>query len=215
MKKYLKPTLKFIGVFAIFFVIIFSLLNIGAIIPRIRFYAKYLTNKQSSSQFSETQIEPVQNQDQNQSTNNNSTTQNYAENHLIIPKLNMDVPIIWNVSDKDLMDQLLHGVVHYNGTALPDQDGNIFIMGHSSYYWLGPYSSIFSMIDKLNPGDQVGIMYQEHFYIYTVENKMVVKPDRVDLMKNSDRNMLTLMTCVPIGTAWNRLIIQANLTSII
>jgi sortase (surface protein transpeptidase) len=44
---------------------------------------------------------------------------------------------------------------------------------------------------------------------------MVVKPNRVDLLQSSDHNMLTLMTCVPVGTAWNRLIIQAGLVSII
>ena len=68
-----------------------------------------------------------------------------TDNRLIIPKIGKSIPIQemstdqlegenWNELEKQIQEGLRNGVVHYPGTAKPDQFGNFFITGHSSYY---------------------------------------------------------------------------------
>ncbi|EKD56307.1 MAG: sortase family protein [uncultured bacterium] len=136
-------------------------------------------------------------------------------NYLIIPKIPVKAPIIWNVApDQDLMlKRLQDGLVHYNGTALPDgESGNIFVSGHSSYYWWdkGNYKTIFANLDKLNNGDEIALAYNDKVYVYKVIDKVVVKPEQVEVLDQTDKPILSLMTCVPLGTNLKRLIVKAE-----
>lgn len=130
---------------------------------------------------------------------------------LIIPKIGVDVPISWNVSDNMLQEKLLEGAVHSKGTAYPGQKGNIFITGHSSYYsWsTSPYKDIFALLDKLDIGDKIYIQYNNTSFAYEVTESKVVSPQNIEVMEQSNDYRLTLMTCVPIGTNLNRLIITS------
>lgn len=131
---------------------------------------------------------------------------------LEIPKINVDAPITWNVDEAGLKQKLLEGVVHSKGTGLPGEPGNVFITGHSSYYsWVSsPYKDIFALLDKLSVGDKIFIKYQSAALGYTVSNIQVVSPSNVSVMDSTDGRVLSLMTCVPVGTNINRLIVTAT-----
>lgn len=134
-----------------------------------------------------------------------------SEARIVIPKIGVDAPISWNVTDTDMKTKLLEGVAHSEGTALPGAIGNIFITGHSSYYsWVdSPYKDVFALLDKLDSGDKVYIKYSSDIFTYDVQSSKVVAPSDVSVMDQGNQKTLTLMTCVPIGTNLNRLVITA------
>lgn len=147
-----------------------------------------------------------------------------SDNEMIINKLGIRTPIVWDVptDDATLMDNLKHGVVHYNGTSKPgelaqDGKGNIFIAGHSSYYWWddGNYKTVFANLDGLTNGDEIVIKYKDYYFLYKVIDKKVVNPSDVGVLaQNTDKPVLTLMTCVPVGTDAQRLIVTSELVGV-
>lgn len=135
-----------------------------------------------------------------------------AENQLFIPKIDVLANIVWNIPEKDIVANLHKGVVHYDQSAFPGEKGTVFITGHSSYYWWskGPYDAIFALLNRLEKGDEIAINYKNTIYIYQVSESFVVSPYQVEVMKSSsEKKSLTLMTCVPVGTNFRRLIINA------
>ena len=134
------------------------------------------------------------------------------DNHLIIPKLDINVPITWNVPADNNLPALENGVAHYAGTAHPGEIGNVFIFGHSSYYWWnkGSYKEIFANLDQLQVGDKIYATFQGQAYTYTVTEKKVVKPTQTEVLNQTHDRIISLMTCVPVGTTLNRLVVIAQ-----
>lgn len=134
-----------------------------------------------------------------------------TNNTLSIPKISVNAPITWQVSENEILTKLQSGVASYAGTAMPGEQGNVFIFGHSSYYlWAqGNYKSVFALLDNLEVGDKIYIGYQDKTYTYQVTGKEVVNPDNLEIISSGNGNQLKLMTCVPIGTNLQRLIVTA------
>lgn len=135
-----------------------------------------------------------------------------SEARLVIPKIGVDAPIIWNVPEDQLKEKLLEGITHSEGTALPGSVGNIFLTGHSSYYaWVSsPYKDVFALLDKVSVNDEIFIKYSSKIFTYNVIDTKVVSPNDTSVMDQSNANILSLMTCVPVGTNLNRLIVVAE-----
>jgi len=134
-------------------------------------------------------------------------------NEIIISKIGVLAPINWDVAEPDILESLKSGVAHYKGTSHPGDGGNIFLVGHSSnYFWIkSDYNQIFSLLDKLQSDDRIEIKYKTSTYIYKVIQNKVVSANEVEVLNNTPKELLTLMTCWPVGTSLNRLIIQAEL----
>ncbi|HUD20908.1 MAG TPA: sortase [Candidatus Saccharimonadales bacterium] len=132
-----------------------------------------------------------------------------------ISKIGITAPIIFGVAAADIESQLKNGVVYYQDTALPGEIGNTVLVGHSSDYpWdTGAYKNIFALLDKLTAGDQIQVSYEHQILTYSVTENKIVKPNEVSVLKKTDQPTLTLVTCYPVGTSRNRLIIRAGLTS--
>ena len=137
---------------------------------------------------------------------------------LIIPKINVDVPVVYNVpSDNNhLMAAMQKGVAHFSipgANSTPGQLGNTVYSGHSSndLFDPGDYKFIFAQLDKLQKGDTIFINYKSTRYTYTVTKKQVVEPTNVQaLLGHNDKPYLTLITCTPLGTALHRLLVTAE-----
>lgn len=141
------------------------------------------------------------------------------DNTLLIPKLNLRTPIVWNSSseEKIMLANLQQGVAHYGFTSLPNaESGNIFITGHSSFYWWdkGKYKTVFALLDKLTPGDQALLRFEGKIYVYTLRDERVVKPSDVSVTDQTEEPILSLMTCTPIGTSLNRLVSRFDLAKV-
>jgi sortase A len=140
------------------------------------------------------------------------------EPRLIIPKINIDVPVIYDIgNDYDSqMTAMTKGVAQFavpGASSHPGEIGNTVIAGHSSNDLLdsGDYKFIFAQLDKLNAGDTVYANYQSKRYTYIVTKKEVVKPSEVNkLVYETTEPVLTLLTCTPIGTDFNRLLVTAK-----
>src|SRR5581483_1263050 len=92
---------------------------------------------------------------------------------VIIPKIHVNAPVIYKetiINQNQFLEDLEQGVVHYPNTALPGQEGNIVLFGHSSEAWWAPgnYKYVFTLLDKLQIQDIVYLNYDGTRYVYRV-----------------------------------------------
>jgi sortase A len=143
------------------------------------------------------------------------------EPKLIIPKINVDVPVNYNTTPDyaSQMKAMQNGVAYFGipgANSKPGQVGNTVISGHSSNDIIDPgdYKFIFARLDQVIKGDTIYVNYQSKRYTYTVTSSEVVKPTDVSkLVYKTDKPILTLITCTPLGTSLNRLLITAEQVS--
>ena len=139
-----------------------------------------------------------------------------ADPRLIIPKLNIDVPVHFGISLDEVMSAMNNGVAHYRiagASAFPGEIGNLVITGHSAgdVYSSNPYKYIFSGLERLDDGDLIYVNYNSVRYTYKVIRKEVVEPSNVAaLVVDTDKPLLTLVTCTPLGTSRYRLLVTAE-----
>ncbi|MBR3131332.1 class E sortase [Candidatus Saccharibacteria bacterium] len=139
-----------------------------------------------------------------------------AENKLIIPKLNVDVPLNFGIGLDGVMEAMNRGVVHYriNGaSAFPGEVGNFVVMGHSAgdIYSGNQYKFIFSGLERLEVGDIMYVHYNSTRYTYKMVSNEIIWPTEVSkLIINTDKPLMTLVTCWPLGTSRQRLLIHAE-----
>lgn len=142
----------------------------------------------------------------------NSEIKNFG---IKIKKIDVAIPVIENVdgAEKEIYNkELQKGVAHLKGSALPGEGDNIFIFGHSSSFpGSGPYSKIFAELNNLQVGDKIIVFYKGEQYNYFVFEKEIVDKGNVSVAKSTNEEQLTLMTCWPIGTKRERLVIKAKI----
>lgn len=143
------------------------------------------------------------------------------DSKLIIPKINVEVPIAFGVGNdyNSQMKAMESGVANFSipgASSVPGQTGNTVIAGHSSNdaFVNGDYKFIFAQNEKLQTGDTIYVNYQGKRYTYSITKKEVVLPEEVNkLVYPTDKPVLTLISCVPLGTALKRLLITAEQVS--
>lgn len=132
------------------------------------------------------------------------------EYELSIPKLNITNAKV-AVGGEDLSKTL----VHYMPTTLPGEYGNVAIFGHSTLpqlYDIKNYKTIFTYLPSMEKGDTISVKMGDLNYEYEVFDMFVVKPDNISVLDQKyDASYLTLVTCVPPGTYWLRLVVRAKL----
>jgi LPXTG-site transpeptidase (sortase) family protein len=138
---------------------------------------------------------------------------------IIIPKIGARSAVIPDVDPFDPSDyqyKLTKGVAHAKGSSTPGEEGNTFIFSHSTDTLLnsGRYNAVFYLLSKLEAGDSFNIVYKSEIYSYEVVKVLVVGPEQIQYLGTTrPGSYVTLMTCWPAGTAWKRLIVEAELLS--
>lgn len=143
------------------------------------------------------------------------------EPRLIIPKINVDVPVIYDVptDEASQLAAMEQGVAHFpvpGANSKPGQVGNTVLSGHSSndLFDPGAYKFIFSQLEKMQVGDTIYANYEGIRYTYVITKTEVVRPNEVNkLIYPTNKPVLTLITCTPLGTALNRLLVTAEQVS--
>lgn len=143
------------------------------------------------------------------------------ETKMIIPKINVDAPIVMNVgpTNDEQLKAMANGIAHvrYPGASSePGQAGNAVFSAHSSSDWTdsGAYKFIFVQLERLAIDDVVYINYNSKRYSYKVFDTKVVGPkDIAALNYTGTEPIITLITCTPLGTANQRLLIFAKQVS--
>ena len=142
-----------------------------------------------------------------------------ADPKLIIPKINVEVPVAFGISLGEVDNAMKSGVAHYRisgASAFPGEFGNTVITGHSAgdIYSNNPYKFIFSGLERLEEKDLIYINYNSTRYTYSVTKKIVIEPNDISaLTETSDKPTLILVTCTPLGTSRYRLLVFAEQVS--
>ena len=145
------------------------------------------------------------------------------ENRVVIPKIGKNIPLV-EIKNRKIdseheledifMKELENGVVRYPGSAIPWEEWNSVIFGHSSNFpWMnGDYNEVFSNLNFLEEWDEIIIYYNQKKFKYIVKEKRVIKPGDVSVLKkNISKKELSIMTCWPIWTTLNRLVVTGEM----
>lgn len=140
----------------------------------------------------------------------------YPANTIVIPKIGVNAPIIWNVPEGQSVEKLQEGVIQIAGTGQPGENKNVFLSGHSSNYWWkkGGYNTVFALLPQLNSGDEIYLTSDKKTYRYKVTSRLEVDKNEAKQYLVSNVSQVTLMTCVPIGTNLKRFLVIAQPVSI-
>lgn len=143
------------------------------------------------------------------STLTRETQANYKEFKISIPKSSVeDAQVL--VDSNDLSNNL----VHLPGSALPGEKGNVFISGHSA---LSPIFSlkkaIFGSLTDLKKGDKIEVLAGGTKFVYQVSDFKVVDPNDLSVIFPPDQigRYISLMTCVPPGLNFKRLVVLGKM----
>ncbi len=133
---------------------------------------------------------------------------------LIIPKLGVTAPVIDepSIQESDIQNSRKKGVIHYANTAYPGQKGNVVIFGHSSgpLWQGGDYKFIFTRLNALSIGSTILLTYNGIQYSYQVTDSVIVSPTDFSVVQKTNEPQLTLITCTPVGTSRDRLVVRAR-----
>lgn len=103
-----------------------------------------------------------------------------------IPSIGL-IADISNGTDKETLNKY---VGHFIET--PIEDGNIALAGHNRGYDV----NYFSRLKELREGDEIIYIHNEINRIYKVTKNKIIKDTDIDVLRNTEENILTLITCV-------------------
>lgn len=135
-----------------------------------------------------------------------------------IERLDRTVTVL-NPSSRSVADldaALLKGVIRHPDSAdLNDQNGNILILGHSSYLTnvFNKNFQAFNGIQNLTWGDTIKVRSGDTEYTYQVDKVYKEKATTVKVPVWASKPKLTLVTCNTFGAKEDRFIVEATLVS--
>ena len=112
----------------------------------------------------------------------------------------------------DLDEALLSGVVRHPDSAHLSQQGNVFILGHSSYLpnVFNDNFQAFNGIQNLEWGDTIEVASEGKVFVYKVENVFQAHAQELTVPIAVEDKLLTLATCNSFGSVDDRYIVEAR-----
>jgi len=127
-----------------------------------------------------------------------------------IPKIDVHLPVYHGTSD----DVLNNGLGHIEQTSLPvgGLGTNSVITGHRGL----PSAKMFRNLDEMEIGDEFYIHSLDEVLAYTVFDVVIVPPTDIERLRiESDKDIVTLITCDPYMINTNRLLVRGLRTDYI
>lgn len=124
---------------------------------------------------------------------------------LRIPSIDVDLPVYHGTDDATL----LKGLGHLEGTSLPvgGKGTHSVITGHRGL----AEATMFTNLDKVGKGDRFTLTTFGQVLSYQVIKTQVVDPDETESLGTiSDRDLVTLVTCTPLGINSQRILVTAE-----
>ena len=118
--------------------------------------------------------------------------------------------ILGNISEGVTSEAMERGFWHFPTSSLPGKEGNVVIIGHRFKY-IPPATNTFFNLDKVSVGDQIRVSVGEETYTYVVTDIDIAEPNDISVIQQTDDYRLTLITCTPLWTSKERLVITAKL----
>lgn len=133
---------------------------------------------------------------------------------IYIEKLDRTVPIL-NPESREVADldrALLEGVVRHPDSANMAQDGNVFVLGHSSHLptVVNKNFQAFNGIEDLAWGDKIEVKTGEYAMVYEVEKVYKASASDLTVPVSGTGPRLTLATCNSFGSKDDRFIVEAK-----
>ena len=122
-----------------------------------------------------------------------------------IKNIDIDLPIYHTASD----ESLLKGAGHLQGTSLPvgGKGTRAVITAHRGL----ASAKMFDNLDRVKPGDRIVLEIFGEVLTYEVYESRVIEPTDTDAIRAiSNKDILTLITCTPLGVNTHRIIVNAE-----
>jgi sortase A len=121
---------------------------------------------------------------------------------LSIPRIELDVMVVPGVEESDIK----HAVGWMTSTGFPGEEGNVVLAGHRSH----TYGKFFHRLGEMEIGDQMSLDTHFGHFTYQIVEIKVVEPTDLSVLEQTDRSLLTLITCEPLYSNDYRLIVIAE-----
>ena len=96
--------------------------------------------------------------------------------------------------------------------AVPGEAGNVVLFGHR-YLKLPPSKNTMFNLHRVEAGEVIEVDWAGQTFRYIVEGSQVVQPSDVSVLSETEEPTLTLITCTPVFTTKERLVVTARLLS--
>lgn len=207
---FLKGLVRFFGFFIFAFLVVFIGFNSESIWSQLKytfFQEQVFVSEQEAMEILK------------EKTNEEQSKEQFEDfDRIFIEKIGVAAPIIklGGDSQKDILISLKKGVVLYPESTVPGEKGAAVILGHSSphFRYRGEYNSVFSLLNKLEQGDEIFVYYQKTRYVYKVSDKFIfaaAEENKFLPNREESRSLLVLLSCWPVGTDWKRIAIIGEL----
>lgn len=142
------------------------------------------------------------------STQKRENFPSYSEFSLTIQSVNLVETDVY-VDSNDLSK----GLVHLPGTALPGERGNVFISGHSALNNFWSKNAFFAKLPDIKKGDRIDVFANGAKFVYHVMEIKTVSPTDLSVIVPPEKEgrYISLMTCVPPGLNFKRLIVLGKM----
>lgn len=164
----------------------------------IKGYSKYIENKSTKS------FEEEINKNINVSKEDDFSNVKAGDEIAIIniPSINLNTVVVESIEKQ----YLNHYVCHFENSAMPGENGNFSLAGHSSYR----YNEVFNELHKIKLNDEIIIKTLNNEFTYIVKDIYEVNPeDTFVLDQDNEIKELTIVTCTNKGK--DRLIVKAQI----
>ena len=118
---------------------------------------------------------------------------------LYIDSVNIEGGIFQGVTSQT-MDK---GFWHFPASVYPGQKGNSVI--------IAPAKDTFFNLDKVKKGDSIIVQQESEKYTYIVSEVKIVEKNDISVLQDSSDYQITLITCTPLWTSKQRLIVVGKL----
>lgn len=138
------------------------------------------------------------------------------EDSILIPKIQVEAPIVFvdSTLPENFTEPLKRGVVHFP-SALPGQEGQTIILGHSAPAGMPKinYNWVFSELHRLEIGDEIYVFFNNRRYRYEVEEKTFLQSGQEvpSIISGDSLSELVLISCWPPGIDHKRIAVQAKI----
>lgn len=125
--------------------------------------------------------------------------------YVVIPKIDVNLPIYHGTSEEVLQK----GVGHLKNTSLPvgGESTHAVLSGHTGL----SSAKLFTDLDKLEEGNIFYIKTLGETFAYEVDQIKIVEPHETsDLLIESDKDYVTLVTCTPYSINTHRLLVRGT-----
>ncbi len=147
--------------------------------------------------------------------------------NIAIPAIGIRAPVIvpsmkywsrqaWELLEKQMQVGLRYGAVAYPHSVGPGEKGSLIIAGHSSppdaMAKQSAYGNLFAKLPDIEIGEEISVSERGSPVSYRVVKKFIVSPKETAILAQQyDERILKLITCYPVGTTRDRMVILAEM----